>query len=73
MIAENPWPEWGSEGPMSIAHVELVEGPRLISTIVGVEQSPQALFIGMELEIAFRRFGNRKMMCFKPQKMQVTR
>lgn len=67
MIAQNPWPEWGVDGPMSIAHVALAEGPRLISTVVDCPQTPEALKIDMPLLATFRPFGDQKMLCFKPR------
>ncbi|MEM8985847.1 MAG: OB-fold domain-containing protein [Pseudomonadota bacterium] len=66
MITENPWPEWNSDGPMSVAHIVLKEGPRLISTVVDCPQTPAALRIDMALKATFRLFGDRKMLCFKP-------
>lgn len=66
LIAENPWPEWHSDGPMSVAIVELEEGIRITSTIVDCEQTPEALQIDMKLTATFRYFGRRKMLCFKP-------
>ncbi len=73
MIAEHPWPEWGSDGPMSVAHVELKEGPRLISTVVDCPQTPAALRIDMPLQATFRLFGDRKMLCFRPTEREGTR
>ncbi|MEM9880035.1 MAG: OB-fold domain-containing protein, partial [Pseudomonadota bacterium] len=64
MIAQNPWPHWEMEGPMSVAHVTLAEGPRLISTVVDCPQTPEAFTIDMPLSMTFRMFGDRKMLCF---------
>lgn len=66
VIAQKPWDEWQAEGPMSVAHVELAEGPRLIATVVDCPQTPEALRIDMPLLATFRPFAGRKMLCFKP-------
>lgn len=41
------------EAPYSIAVVELDEGPRLMTNIVGVEQTPEALTVDMPVEVTF--------------------
>jgi uncharacterized protein len=52
---------------MSVATVELEEGPRLISTIVDCEQSAAALVLDMPLVATWRAFGDGpKMLCFAP-------
>ena len=66
MIAPKPWPEWRSDGPMSVAHVELAEGPRLMSTVVDCLQTPDAFEIDMPLKAVFRPFADMKMLCFRP-------
>lgn len=45
-------PRW-IEAPYSIAVVELDEGPRMMSNIVEVEQTPEALILDMPLEVVF--------------------
>ncbi|MBQ0720820.1 MAG: Zn-ribbon domain-containing OB-fold protein [Gammaproteobacteria bacterium] len=45
-------PRW-IEGHYSIAVVELDEGPRLMSNIVEVEQTPEALILDMPLDVVF--------------------
>jgi len=74
VITQKPWPEWmqawREDGPMSVALVELAEGPRLVSTIVDCAQTPEALEIDMPLLTTYRRFGTRpSMLCFKPAPM----
>lgn len=51
---------------MSVALVELEEGPRLVSTVVDCEQTPRALVIDMPLIATFKVFGSKKMLCFAP-------
>lgn len=66
-ITHRPWPAWDIEGPMSVALVELEEGPRLVSTVVNCEQTPDALIIDMPLRSCFRPFdGDFHALCFEP-------
>jgi uncharacterized OB-fold protein len=41
------------EAPYAIAVVSLEEGPRMLSNIVGVPQTPEALQLDMPLEVVF--------------------
>lgn len=41
------------DGPYSIAVVALEEGPRMMTNIVNVEQTPEALILDMPLEVVF--------------------
>lgn len=67
VISATPWPQWQATGSFSVATVALAEGPRLLSTIVGCEQSPAALRIDMPLIAAWRRFGDGpNLLCFAP-------
>ena len=71
VISERPLPEWGIQGPMSVAHVTLEEGPSLVSTVVNCDQTPQALRLDMPLQATFRCFGAGEsqsvtMLCFEP-------
>lgn len=45
-------PKW-ADAPYSIAVVELEEGPRLMTNIVGVPQTPEALILDMPVEVVF--------------------
>jgi uncharacterized OB-fold protein len=45
----------GFTPPYSIAVVELEEGPRMMTNIVEVEQTPAALRLDMPLEVVFQR------------------
>ena len=49
----NHRPAPGFEGPYAIAVVELAEGPRMMTNIVGCEQTPEALVLDMPLEVEF--------------------
>lgn len=43
----------GFTAPYSIAVVQLEEGPRMMTNIVGCPQTPEALQLDMELEVTF--------------------
>jgi len=51
VIHHRPMP--GFEPPYSIAVVELAEGPRMMSNIVGCPQTPEALVLDMPLRVRF--------------------
>ena len=48
-------PVAGFVPPYSIAVVQLDEGPRMMTNIVQVEQTPEALQLDMRLEVVFER------------------
>lgn len=43
----------GFTAPYAIAVVELEEGPRMMTNIVGCDQTPEALQLDMELEVTY--------------------
>lgn len=53
IINHRPHPAFA--GPYAIAVVELEEGPRMMTNIVDVEQTPEALILDMPLEVTFKR------------------
>lgn len=57
VINHRPRPDWPQE-PHSVAIVELEEGPRMVSNIVEVVQTPEALEIDMALEVVFERLND---------------
>jgi uncharacterized OB-fold protein len=57
VINHRPRPDWPQE-PHSVALVELEEGPRMISNIVDVEQTPDALQLDMALEVTFEQLSD---------------
>ena len=65
VINHRPRPDMGKE-PYSIAVVALVEGPRMMTNIVGCPQTPQALTLDMPLEVTFETFGDMALPLFKP-------
>jgi uncharacterized OB-fold protein len=56
----------GWEVPYAIALVELDEGPRLMSNILDVPQTPEALVLDMELEVTFETRGDMTLPQFRP-------
>lgn len=55
----------GFEAPYAIAVVELDEGPRMMSSIVGVDQTPEALHLDMALEVTFEERGDVALPVFR--------
>ena len=54
--------------PYAIAVVELTEGPRLMTNIVGCPQTPEALVLDMAVEVVFRRISEEiTLPLFRPQ------
>ncbi len=51
VINHRPHPAW--DEPYAIAIVELAEGPRMASNIVGCEQTPECLVLDMPLVVQF--------------------
>lgn len=49
----NHRPSPGFEAPYAIAIVQLAEGPRMMTNIVGCPQTPEALQLDMPLEVVF--------------------
>jgi uncharacterized OB-fold protein len=60
VINHRPAPGFEEQAPYAIAVVELEEGVRLMSNIVGVENTPENLVLDMPLEVAFEE---REGMC----------
>ena len=53
MINHRPIPGFEEETPYAIAVVQLEEGPRMMSNIVGVDNTPENLMLDMPLEVVF--------------------
>ncbi len=53
VIAHRPSPGFEEEVPYAIAVVTLDEGPRMMTNLVGVEQTPQAISADMSVEIVY--------------------
>ncbi len=66
VISHRPPPGWGSSEPFVIALVELDEGVRMMSNLVGVAADPAALPLDLELEVAFEPRGDQAVPVFAP-------
>ena len=58
VINHRPAPGFEAEVPYAIAIVELDEGPRMMSNIVGVPNTPEHLVIDMDLRVTFEARGD---------------
>ena len=66
VINERPHPAF--DGPYAIAVVELEEGPRMMTNLVNVAQTPEALILDMSLEVVFESLNdNISLALFQPQ------
>jgi uncharacterized protein len=54
--------------PYVVALIELAEGPRLISNVIGCE--PEDVEIGLAVEVTFRSAGDFELPCFMPATAQ---
>lgn len=57
VINHRPRPDWPRE-PHSIALVQLAEGPRMVTNIVNVPQTPEALRLDQPLQVVFERLSD---------------
>ena len=53
MINHRPAPGFEDDAPYAIAVVQLQEGPRMMTNIVGIENTPENLVLDMPLEVVF--------------------
>jgi hypothetical protein len=58
VINQRPAPGFEADAPYAIAVVELQEGPRMMSNITGVPQTPEALVLDMPLEVVFEEISD---------------
>ncbi|SPA39640.1 conserved hypothetical protein [Cupriavidus taiwanensis] len=66
VINHMPMPGWSGATPYVIAVVELEEGPRMMSNIVGVPPDPKYLPLDMPLEVVFEPSGEMMLPLFRP-------
>jgi uncharacterized OB-fold protein len=59
-------PGFEEQAPYAIAVVELEEGVKLMSNIVGVENTPENLVLDMPLEVAFEERDGMCIPVFRP-------
>lgn len=67
VINRRPAPGWEEDGPYAIAVVQLEEGPRMMASIVGVDQTPDELVLDMPLVVDFETRGDYRLPVFKPR------
>jgi uncharacterized OB-fold protein len=65
-INYRPFPVFKTDQPQVIALVELDEGVRLMSNIVGVEPVPEKLPLGLRLKVGFEPRGDQFLPVFTP-------
>jgi uncharacterized protein len=66
LISHYAAPGFSDDAPYAIAVVELDEGPRMMTNIVDVENTPENLVLDMELEVVFDVRGEFCVPVFRP-------
>lgn len=66
VISHRAAPGFEAQVPYAIAVVELEEGPRLLTNIVGVDNTPESLELDMALEVDFEPRGDQMVPVFRP-------
>jgi uncharacterized OB-fold protein len=66
LINHRPAPGFEGDAPYAIAVVELEEGPRMMTNIVGVPNTPDNLELDMPLEVRFEARGEQMVPVFTP-------
>ncbi len=66
VINHRPAPGFEDEGPYAIAVVQLAEGPRMMTSLTGVPNTPEALELDMPLRVTFERRGEMSLPVFEP-------
>ncbi|MGH3438108.1 MAG: Zn-ribbon domain-containing OB-fold protein [Sciscionella sp.] len=65
-INHRPAPGFEADAPYAIAVVQLVEGPRMMANIVGIENTPDNLVLDMDLRVTFEQRGDIALPQFTP-------
>lgn len=66
VISHRPAPGFEDDAPYAIAVVQLAEGPRMMTSLVGVPATPQALVLDMPLRVTFEQRGGFWLPVFAP-------
>jgi len=66
MIQHRPAPGFEDRVPYAVAVVELAEGPRMMTNIVGIPNTPDDLVLDMELEVSFETRADLCLPVFGP-------
>ena len=64
VINHRPAPGWTE--PYAIAVVELEEGPRMMTNIVGIENTPENLVLDMPVQVTFEQRDDVAVPVFEP-------
>jgi uncharacterized OB-fold protein len=70
VINHRPAPGFEADAPYAIAVVQLAEGPRMMTNLVGVAPTPEALELDMELRVAFEQRGDVTLPVFTPAEVE---
>jgi uncharacterized OB-fold protein len=66
VINHRPAPGFEDDAPYAIAIVQLEEGPRMMTNLVGVQATPEQLVLDMALEVAFQDREGTCIPVFRP-------
>lgn len=66
VINHRPAPGFENDTPYAIAVVQLAEGPRMMTNLVGVPNTPETLVLDMPLRVTFERRGEISLPLFSP-------
>jgi hypothetical protein len=66
VINHRPAPGFEEDAPYAIAVVELEEGPRMMTNIVDIANTPENLLLGMDLRVRFEPRGSQSVPVFGP-------
>jgi uncharacterized OB-fold protein len=67
VISHRAVPGLTPQAPYIVALVELAEGPRMASNLVGVAPDPDQIRLDMPLRVAFQRRGEMALPVFQPE------
>src|SRR5580700_10513005 len=67
VINHRPAPGFEDDGPYAIAVVQLAEGPRMMTSLTGVPNTPEDLVLDMPLRVTFERRGDVYLPVFTPE------
>jgi hypothetical protein len=65
-INHRPAPGFENDAPYAIAVVQLAEGPRMMTNIAGIPNTPEALELDMPLRVQFTKRGDVTIPVFGP-------
>jgi hypothetical protein len=69
VISHRPGPGFEADVPYAIAIVQLEEGPRMMTNIVGVPNTPENLVLDMDLVVDFEPRDDQMVPVFRPAKV----